>query len=71
VAVTAGASGSKADGKADSKAESWKQKITADAAKAVTVASKAKNIANGAQNLANKAREELKSLYVKNTDLKK
>jgi hypothetical protein len=71
VAVTAGASGSKADGKADSKAESWKQKITADAAKAVTVASKSKYIANGAQNLDNKARDELKSLYVKNTDLKK
>ena len=64
VAVTAGALGSKADGKADSKAESWKQKITA-------VASEAKNIANGAQNLANKAREDLKSLYAKNTDLKR
>jgi hypothetical protein len=68
VAVTAGASGSKADGKADS---TWKQKMTADAAKAVTVASEAKNIANGAQTLANKVREDLKSLYVKNTDLKK
>ncbi len=71
VAVTAGASDSKADGKADSKAESWKQKITAESAKALTVASEAKNIANGAQNLANKAREDLKLLYVKNTDLKK
>jgi hypothetical protein len=67
VAVTAGASGSKTD-KADS---TWKQKMTADASKAVTVASEAKNIANGAQTLANKTRDDLKSLYVKNTDLKK
>ena len=71
VAVTAGTSVSKADGKAESKAESWRQKVSADTAKALTVAAEAKNIANGAQVLANKVRDDVKNLYAKNTDIKK
>ena len=67
VAVTAGTTGSKADGKA----ESWRQKVSADMVKAMTVATEAKNIANGAQVLANRAREDVKNLYVKNKDIKK
>jgi hypothetical protein len=67
VAVTAGTTGSKADGKA----ESWRQKVSADTAKALTVAAEAKNIANGAQVLANKVRDDVKNLYAKNTDIKK
>jgi hypothetical protein len=67
VAVTAGAS----TGKAEGKIETWRQKLTDDTAKAVTTATDAKNVANGAQVLANKVKEDIKILYAKNKELKK
>jgi hypothetical protein len=64
VAVTAA-------GKADSKVESWKQKLTDEMGKAVVVSNEAKASAKEALTVANKAKEDVKSLFSKNKDLKR
>ena len=67
VAVTAGT----AVVKPDSKAESWKQKITDEMGKATVAANDAKSSAKEALTAANKAKEDLKNLFIKNKDLKR
>ena len=64
VAVTAA-------GKADSKVESWKQKLTDEMGKAVVVSNEAKASAKEALTVANKAKEDLKGLFSKNRELKR
>jgi hypothetical protein len=64
VAVTAA-------GKADSKVESWKQKLTDEMGKAVVVSNEAKASAKEALTVANKAKDDVNSLFSKNKDLKR
>ena len=64
VAVTAA-------GKSDSKAESWKQKLTDEMGKATVVSNDAKSLAKEALMVANKAKEDVKNLLSKNKDLKR
>ena len=67
VAVTAVS----AAGKPDSKAESWKQKLTDDMGKATVASNDAKASAKEALTVANKIKEDVKTLFIKNKDLKR
>ena len=67
VAVTAGT----AVVKPDTKTDSWKQKITDEMGKATMATNEAKSSAKEALTVANKAKEDLKSLFIKNKDLKR
>jgi hypothetical protein len=64
VAVTAA-------GKLDSKVESWKQKLTDEMGKAVVVSNEAKASAKEALTVANKAKDDVKTLFIKNKDIKR
>ena len=67
VAVTAVS----AAGKPDSKAESWKQKLTDEMGKATIASNDAKSSAKEALTVANKVKEDVKTLFSKNKDLKR
>jgi hypothetical protein len=64
VAVTAA-------GKSNSKAESWKQKLTDEMGKATVLLNDAKLLAKEALTVANKAKEDVKNLFIKNKELKR